>query len=750
MDDNADAKQRKADSVPRERRQQVSAWQERVLAARKHHQRAFARMRWCQKFVRGHQWGADTADPGDDWDETSLWDDDQPYVVNLAIRHVSQRVSGLYAKNPKATARVRKRMIAKVWDESQASLQWARQTVMQANMAAMAGAGGAGMGAGMPMMQPAMPPEVVARAQQIIQDSLDVHEYQQQLRRLSQTLEILYQHQVDEQHSPFKTMMRRLVRRAAINGVGWVRLGYQRITGPNYTVVRQIADLSRRLEMIQRAIQDIGTAPSEDDDAEVGALNERIAALQKDAEIVLREGLSFEWPGSTAIIPDMSCQCLSTFHGSRWVAQEHHLTVNEIKELFGVDVSDSFTRYKGDTARRSDTDEIPLLVGSDGSPLESAPDPSVDKASVFEVYDIQDRMVRWVCEGYPDYLVDPSSPEVETERFWPWYGFVLNDSDEDALEQQDRELFPPSDVWLLRHPQMEINRSREGLREHRIANRPAYANASGTLDQTDKEKLEHRKAHEVVELRGLAPGQKVDDLLQPMRGFPIDPNLYETNPFFTDVLHGVGTQEANLGGAAGATATESSIAESSRMSGNSAAVDDLDELLSALARAGGQVLLSQMPRETVAGIVGPGAFWPELTREQRAQEVFLEIEAGSSGRPNQAAEVQNINMLAPILLQIPGINPEWLARQVLRRLDDRLDLTEAFLQGEPSIQAMNAAASKPPAPAGALPAPGREPAAQGAEGAMNAPQAPGVPGDLPGMAPVIAEPTPGRGPANFN
>lgn len=749
MDDNADAKQRKVDSVPKERRQRVAAWQERVLAARKHHSRAFARMRWCQKFVRGHQWGGESADPGDDWDEKDLWDDNQPYVVNLAIRHVAQRVSGLYAKNPRALARVRKRMIALVWDESQASLDWARQTVMQANAMMMAAAS-AGAPMAMAMQQAAVAPETVARAQQIIEDSVKVYEYQQQMRRLSLTLEILYQHQVMEQHAPFKQMMRRLVRRATINGVGWVRLGYQRITGPNYTVVRQIADLSRRLEMIQRAIQDLNKTPDDEDEQEVGALNERIAALQKDAEIVLREGLSFEWPGSTSIIPDLNCQCLGTFYGARWVAQEHQLTVNEIKELFDVDVSDSFTRYKGEGAQRSDTNEIPLLVGSDGEPLESTPNPAVDKASVFEIYDIQDRMVRWVCEGYPDYLAEPASPEVETERFWPWYGFTLNESDEDALEQEDRELFPQSDVWLLRHAQMEINRSREGLREHRIANRPAYANASGTLDTTDKDKLKHREAHEVLELRGLAPGQKVDDLLQPMRGFPIDPNLYETNPFFMDILHGVGTQEANLGGASGATATESSIAESSRMSSNGAAVDDLDELLSALARGGGQVLLSQMPREKVIDIVGEGAFWPELTREQRAQEVFLEIEAGSSGRPNQAAEIQNINMLAPILMQLPGISPEWLARQVIRRMDDRLDLTEAFLSGAPSIQAMNAAASKPPAPAGALPAPGDDPAAQGPAGAMNAPQVPGVPGDMPGMAPTIPDPTPGRTPGGFN
>ena len=45
-----------------------------------------------------------------------------------------------------------------------------------------------------------------------------------------------------------------------------------------------------------------------------------------------------------------------------------------------------------------------------------------------------------------------------------------------------------------------------------------------------------------------------------------------------------------------------------------------------------------------------------------------EIEAGSTGKPNRAAELANIERIMPFLLQIPGIDPKWLAKELLNVL----------------------------------------------------------------------------------
>jgi hypothetical protein len=184
-------------------------------------------------------------------------------------------------------------------------------------------------------------------------------------------------------------------------------------------------------------------------------------------------------------------------------------------------------------------------------------------------------------------------------------------------------------------------------------------------------------------------------------------------------------------------------------------MDDMDGVLTQLARNGSQILLLNMSTEIVQQIVGPGAVWPQARAIEVARELFLEVEAGSSGRPNQAKEIQVMTQLAPILMQVPGINPEWLARQMLSRMDDRANMDEAMAQGVPSIMALNAAmkgggqgaSPEQPNPAGA-PGPGgpggEQPNAQGAEGANNTPK----PAGQGGAAPHPPQPRPGMAPGN--
>src|SRR5262249_53455932 len=149
-------------------------------------------------------------------------------------------------------------------------------------------------------------------------------------------------------------------------------------------------------------------------------------------------------------------------------------------------------------------------------------------------------------------------------------------------------------------------------------------------------------------------------------------------------------QEANLGGTSGATATETSIAETSRVSSVDASIDDMDDLLSQIARTGSHLLLLNVSTQSAPDVVGLGAVRPQASAHEVAEDLFLEGVAGSSGRPDKQREVQVMSQLAPILMQVPGINPEWLARQMIMRLDDRANLDEAMAQNVPSIMAMNA------------------------------------------------------------
>jgi hypothetical protein len=165
------------------------------------------------------------------------------------------------------------------------------------------------------------------------------------------------------------------------------------------------------------------------------------------------------------------------------------------------------------------------------------------------------------------------------------YPLVFN-----AIEHE-KELYPPSDVRLLRSQQIEYNRIKEALRQHRIANRPLYATPAGALEDEDLEgqgqmALDNYPAHAVLQLQGLAEDQKVSDKLQAVPKVPVDPNLYESEGIFNDMERISGSAEANLGGTAGGktTATESNISEGSRLSSLESNADDLDSLLTHGAR----------------------------------------------------------------------------------------------------------------------------------------------------------------------
>jgi hypothetical protein len=605
---------------------------------------------------------------------------------------------------------------------------------------------GAAAGGAIPGVSPMMA-QAVGSGMDIMMDAARVKNENIMMDKLARTLELLYAYEVDNQPHPFKQMLKMTVRRTVTNGVGYIKLGYERVMQERPDLEKGIADANERLSTLERLASDASDDITGEDDKESEQLKLLLQDLMQQKGVVVREGLTFDYPLSTRIIPDVKCIELKNWVAADWVAEEFLLSTDEVEEIYGVDVRGHCTEYSANEYGGPD----PIAMARDwSSPSHSRDwDDRGDKSAVvWEIYSRKDGLVYVVCDGYREFLREPASPDVFNERFYPWYALVFNGVED------ERELYPPSDVRLMRDMQLEYNRCREGLKEQRIAGRPFTAVVSGSLDEEDLEKLADREANAVIELNALQPNQDIKQLLQAYAGPGVDPNLYEVNPVYEDILRTTGIQEANLGGTSNTTATQAQIAEGSRMTSMGSNIDDLNDLLTQLARNGGQILLREMAQERVKKVVGQGAVWPANAESQDiANEILLEIEAGSMGRPNQAQEIANAQRLYPLLIQLPGIDPEFLAKDVLRRLDDRLDLTEAFKSALPSIVAMNgmaqgggAAGQAGPTMPGAGAGPG---AAQGPAGAANAPSpggpAPGGPpdaaGQLAGVPPARPHPT---------
>src|SRR5690606_8600339 len=113
--------------------------------------------------------------------------------------------------------------------------------------------------------------------------------------------------------------------------------------------------------------------------------------------------------------------------------------------------------------------------------------------------------------------------------------------------EDDQELFPPSDVALLRDMQNEYNRSRQGKREHRKAARPRFATRRGSLNDEDKKRLVSAEPFDVVEVNPQSDQFDVAKEIQvvPMPG--VDPNLYDVGETYTDMQLVVGTSPTGVG-----------------------------------------------------------------------------------------------------------------------------------------------------------------------------------------------------------
>lgn len=680
----------KKPEVPAARTALVEWWITTVKDATEHWKDEYEKMRKSMRLARdGHD------------DEN--WVKGEKYVVPVLHRVINQAVATLYARNPKAVARRKKKLYYKMWDGDPMSLAVAQQALAAPALVDQFGA---------PMVDPmakALIDEVMAAKQQMRVYDL-----------LGQTMEILFGHYLDEQDNGYKEEFKAWVRRAKVNGAAYVKLGFQRQVGRDADVEARIADARDQLDKITAGMEAVQADEWGEQDRRREELKLMITDLQQQVEIILREGPVLSFPQSTSIIPDKDCRNLKTFSGSRWVAHQFDMAPERVKARFKVDLKKGeFREYTAKGART----EVGEGAGKGA------------KARLWEVQDKENGQQFIVCDGYCDFIKEPSTPDVQLERFWTIFSLVFNQT-----ESEDSP-FSLSDPWAARHMQREYCNANEGRREHRTAARPRYMGPRGKLEEEDKSALSRSEAHSFTEINGMVAGDEAGKLIQRVPTALVDPALYETETISLNIQRVVGAQDANIGPATGATATETSIAENSRLTTSADNTDDLDTCLTALARAMGQLMLLELSPQTVQEIVGPGAVWPTMrpTREQIVKDLYLSIEAGSSGRPNSAAELANLDRAIPHLALIPGINPTPLAKKYAAALD--INVEDLVVEGLPSITAMNQMAGRN-MQAGGGP---NDPTQQGDQGAANAPDTqrnepqsqPAFPAPANGLAPAV-------------
>lgn len=588
--------------------------------------------------------------------------DENRMVINFVNRLVGMKVASLYARNPKAIATRRKRRDFRLWSGKQEEL-------MQAGLACQ---NALNMGT--------MPPP---QAWALLQDWEKGMERREFIKNIGETFEIVYQYQIDTQEPEFKTQMKQLVWRACVCGVAYVRLNLHREYENELTTSETRVNIEDRLKEAQGILEKVQKGDMQDSNPAYERLRILVESLEHESKTYdgeLKERLVFDFPNSTAIIPDSHCRSLRDFSGCHRLAEAYIYPIDYVNSFFGVDIKASAGV---------------VHYNKSGQEYSSKSNPEVSKEKVhiklYEIWDRDSKTSCIVCDGWDHYVRKPQPLDPCTRRFWPVFSLTFNHVETEG--ECDASPFPPSDVDLVRSSQIEWNRSRQELAKHRRANKPQYVAQKGALSPDDKDNIAGAESNEVIEINSI--DADVSKIIQPLNKIPLQPELYDTNPHKEDSLVTTGTQEANMGPAQpNVTATVGTIAEQSRNTVSASNVDDLDDLLSAMAEAGGEMIFRGFDRETITKIAGDGAVWPMTEIESFTDELYLQIQAASSGRPNKVIDAANIERLGPLIMQAAQMPPQLqksiqaIIREVVKRLDDQLDPNEFFPDPMPMMNLM--------------------------------------------------------------
>jgi hypothetical protein len=633
----------------------------------------FDRIREEQRFSAGKQWPINYT-PNTDMQE--------PYVGDVVQQMINRKTAGLYAKNPSPEAVLTERMNFAVWDGEQETIENAHAILSQFAEVMPQAQQLAAQGVPVPA-----PPPQVDQAKAILDDYNQGMDEKKLLGKVADTATLLIKQQWNSQSPDFMVCAKQAVTRIITSRVAFVKVMYKRDSETLPTESANTMDFASKLASLKQQLTQIEQDIVGADDAKVeeanllkASIEKQIADMPKPEEAFGEEGVVFDWLSATSVIVDRHCRSLREFVGAHRVAHELLLSVEECEAKFSVNLRDTGAKVYTEDGQGYVQQESRSHIDDDPDTFNKA------KVCVWHIEDKDTGISYVVCDGVKDFLKEPEVNEPEVNRFWSIVAITFNCQEVEINKpDMDVTIYPRSDVRLAMPMQRDINTAGEGLREHRVANRPAWIGVkskfASTAGENDLNKLSRpRAAHNVMMLEALNSGEKIADFIQPLPTKEIDPKMYDTSPSSQAMMLSTGQQPSDIGTQRpDEKATGQNIAAAARATSEASNIDDLNFGFSTLAQMTWEMLIQEMPEPVVKKLVGRGATWPVINREDIAEAIYFQVEAGSMGPPNQQAEIQKIQVLAPQLISIfaaMGKSPEPLLKLVIKAWDVKIDVDE--------------------------------------------------------------------------
>lgn len=528
--------------------------------------------------------------------------------------------------------------------------------------------------------------------------------------KFSETLELVIQQLWKDGN--LKKSGKKGVRSALSVGPGWLKATMLTQKIPSPQLDQELSTQTDMLARIQAAKEKLTEGDTTEQDADELAIQEKITGLNARLAKKKRYGMMIDSCRAEDITVSLDVSDLSDYKEAGWIANDIYVKKDTLSTRFeGFDEDDckAATVYYQrntptdkaggtDTLGTSEGQEIGVFAkaeqnGSGGSGKQ------VEFVKIIEIWDRTDGLVRTIVEGVKKWAVEPYPPPQATKRFYSFFYM--------AFYPVDGERHPQSLSWRLYKLQDEYSSCRSNERVARERSVPGILFNSEVLDHDEAKKLSEGVIGEYTAIK-VAAETPLQNVFIAKPTTPFNEKLYNTEPILSDMERVSGVQEALSQAEAPdrETATAANIKKAGFQSRTSADRDVLEDMLDDMAEYTAECAIQECPLSWVQRVAGKRAFWlgpddvsgtPGMDVEDLLTMVEVEIDAGTTGKPNADADkqvwAQFLPLLEKSLLQIramqagdPGLAEALIQvlRETLKRLDDRLDIDEFIPQGVPT------------------------------------------------------------------
>lgn len=512
------------------------------------------------------------------------------------------------------------------------------------------------------------------------------------LRNFSRTCEFAINDAFKE--SDLKKRMKAALRSAQAAKVGWLKMSYQReffedplIRNRMNDIQDQLANIGQAMENLRESGVDVADEVAETKQAE---LEDMLNSLEAQVEVVKAEGLVIDNVRVEDMRMDPTIDCLDNYLQARWIAHRTFYSVNEAASLFNLTAQEKkdlkkYAKNADGSPVREGEQYAGRATGIIHATATQAPEKDRNAlCAVWEMWNKTTNSVYTMIEGLERWAREPWQPQTGGSRFYPFFMLGFN--------WIDGEEWPLSDAELIMELQDEYQLTRDQQAKHRSLMKPFWIADKGSISsREDVKNFEVSSLGEVVLVDG--QGGKATEMFMPAQVTPMNPVVYDTTPIRMDIDTVSGLPEAHRGQVIRQkTATEATMQDQG-LSGRTGEKQDTTEcLLTEMSDYGLQIMLQEVPPETIMQRYGMGAVWPQFENKWDLYNMInMEVRAGSTGKPNKTMEREQWGRLLPeikgtidraLMMQAqlglpiednPYVN---ILKETLRRMDERLDPLE--------------------------------------------------------------------------